>query len=195
MDLVAALEAILFAAPEPLAPDQLAQVLGVEAPLVQAALRRLAEHYDGGGHGIELQRVGGGYRLVTRPRFAPYVARLNRPRRVVLSHAALETLAIVAYRQPVTRAEIEALRGVGSESPLATLLEHGLVQEVGRKEAPGRPILYGTTRRFLEYLGLNDLAELPPLPEEPPAALPEEGGGRDGRGRGASARGGARASG
>lgn len=194
LDLVAALEAVLFAAPEPLPERELARVLGVEPPLVAAALRRLAERYDAGGHGIQLHRTAGGYRLCTRPELAAVVARLQRPRRVTLSPAALETLAIVAYRQPVTRAEIEALRGVGSESPLATLVEHGLVEEVGRREAPGRPILYGTTRRFLEYLGIDDLSQLPPLPDGPAAGVAGEVV-PDGRGRGAGVGGGPRAAG
>lgn len=186
LDLMAAVEALLFAAPEPLPAERIADALEVERPLVEAALERLAQHYAAGPHGIELHRVGGGYRLVTQPRYAPVIERLERPRRAVLSHAALETLAIVAYRQPITRAEIEALRGVSSESPLATLLEHGLICELGRKEAPGRPILYGTTRRFLEYVGINDLSELPPLEDGQPAeavAAVVGGGNADGGGR------------
>ena len=162
VDLVAALEALLFAAPEPVSLDQLAAALEVEPPLVAAALEQLERHYAE-GHGVELRQVAGGYRLVTRPEFAAFIERLHRPRRPSLSRAALETLAIIAYRQPITRAEIEAVRGVSVESPLATLLEQGLIAEVGRRDGPGRPILYGTTPRFLEAFGLRDLSQLPPL--------------------------------
>lgn len=161
-DAVAALEALLFVAGRPLTVDELAHALGLEAPLVEAAASCLAQRLDS-TRGIELRRVAGGLQLVTRSEHAWAVERLNPPRRARLSTAALEVLAVIAYRQPITRAEIEAIRGVNSESPLETLTEYGLITEVGRKEAPGRPILYGTTPEFLEAFGLNDLTDLPPL--------------------------------
>ena len=170
-NVVAALEALLFAAGRPLSADELARLLDLEQPLIEAAAQRLAAELER-TRGLELRRVAGGWQLVTRAELAAIVARLNPPRRARLSPAALEVLAIIAYRQPVTRAEIEHVRGVNCESPLVTLLEHGLVAEVGRKDAPGRPILYGTTDRFLEAFGLNDISELPPL--EALAAAREE---------------------
>lgn len=164
LDTVAALEALLFVAGRPLSVNELASALELEEPLVEAAVARLARRLDH-TRGLELRRVAGGYQLVTRPEYATIVSRLNPPRRVRLTPAALEVLAVIAYRQPVTRAEIEAIRGVNSESSLETLIEYGLVQDVGRKDAPGRPILYGTTEKFLQVYGLNDLSDLPPLEE------------------------------
>ncbi len=156
--LAARLEALLFAAAEPVGTGRLAQLCGATEAEVRAALGELAQALL--GHGVELCTVAGGYRLLTRPEHAEAVAMLLQPRRLPLSQAALETLAVIAFRQPVTRAEVDELRGVHSESALATLLERGLIHETGRAEAPGRPILYGTTRRFLEHFGLRDLADL-----------------------------------
>ena len=160
-----ALEALLFVSGEPLPAERMARVLGVPEAVVRDALQRLAAACRAPGRGLELVEVAGGWQLVTRPEYARAVEELLRPRRQALSRAALETLAIIAYRQPVTRAEIEAIRGVQSEAGLRTLLERGLIREVGRKEAPGRPILYGTTPLFLQQFGLRDLSELPP-PEQ-----------------------------
>lgn len=174
-DVVGALEAVLFVATAPLSVRRLAEVLELEVPLVEAALAQLQVRLDE-TRGLELRRVAGGYQLVTRAAHAAAVARLGPVRRVSLSSAALEVLAVIAYRQPVTRAEIEAVRGVNSESTIRTLLDYGLIEEAGRKDAPGRPILYATTQRFLETFGLNDVSELPPL-----EAI---GGDGDGRGDG-----------
>src|SRR4051794_19997785 len=159
--LVAHLTALLFAAEEPLSVDQAARVL--EAPLVaiEAAAGRLVAAPP---PGLAVQQHDAGLRLVTAPTSARYVERLlGGPGVTRLSRAALEVLAIVAYRQPVTRAELETLRGVNSERALETLLRRGLVAEVGRRETVGRPVLLGTTPAFLDYLGLASLGELPPL--------------------------------
>ncbi|GAB6875974.1 SMC-Scp complex subunit ScpB [Thermaerobacter litoralis] len=157
-----AVEALLFVAGEPLTPKRMAAILGVGEAVVRQALEELAEACRAPGRGIELVEVAGGWQLVTRPEYSRAVEELLQPRRQALSRAALETLAIIAYRQPVTRAEIEAIRGVQSDAGLRALLERGLVREVGRKEGPGRPILYGTTPLFLQQFGLRDLSELPP---------------------------------
>ncbi|MEW6031344.1 MAG: SMC-Scp complex subunit ScpB [Bacillota bacterium] len=160
-----ALEALLLVASEPLTPRRAAGILGLTEAQARAYLRLLAAEYEERRGGLEVIEVGGGYRLVSRPEFDVYISRLEPTRAPApLSAAAVETLAIVAYRQPVTRAGIEAVRGVRCEGVLGTLLERGLIEEVGRGEGPGRPILYGTTSRFLEYFGLRDLADLPPLP-------------------------------
>ncbi|MCR4398247.1 MAG: SMC-Scp complex subunit ScpB, partial [Firmicutes bacterium] len=146
--------------------------------VVKDAVEELRERHSKPDSGIEIQEVAGGIRLVTKPHLSEYVERLVRSRPPALSRAALETLAIVAYRQPVTRAQIEMIRGVKSESALNTLLERRLVREVGRKPVLGRPMLYGTTREFLKEFGLNSIEDLPearlPGETEYPAASVEE---------------------
>lgn len=159
---LAAIEALLFVASEPLSAEQLARVLGVPEGVVRSALERLMVTYQADDRGLELIEVAGGWQLVTKARFARAVEQLLQPRRPGLSRAALEILAIIAYRQPITRAEIETIRGVQSEAGLRTLLDRGLIREMGRKDAPGRPILYGTTPLFLRHFGLRDLSDLPP---------------------------------
>ncbi len=163
---VKAVEAVLFASPEPVPLARLEQVFAPEglsrADLVKA-LGALSEALE--DRGIELREVAGGYQLRTRPEMAPFLARLEVPRPVRFSRAALETLAIVAYRQPVTRAEVEEVRGVDCGGVLRSLLEKGLVRILGKKDVPGRPLLYGTTRKFLEVFGLSSLTELPSLKE------------------------------
>ncbi|HEY8496691.1 MAG TPA: SMC-Scp complex subunit ScpB [Limnochordales bacterium] len=174
--LVAALEAILFASPEPVSTDSLARLTGWDGEGVQAALRLLRQRLEASDRGLCLLEVAGGWQLATKPDFAGLIKALLEPRPPApLSQAALETLAIIAYRQPITRAEIEQLRGVRVDSALQSLLERELVEEAGRADAPGRPILYRTTQRFLEWTGLNSLADLPPLPEEPPYSPPAGG--------------------
>jgi segregation and condensation protein B len=168
-DLVAGLEAILFASDTPVELARLAEVLEAPPEEVRLALETLRAACDGPDRGLTVVEVGGGYRLVTRPEQAAALLRLQRLRlRSRLSRAALETLAIVAYRQPISRPEIEQLRGVSAESVVTHLLERRLVRMVGRKATPGRPILYGTSREFLEHFGLRDLGELPAI--EVPAA-------------------------
>jgi len=166
----AILEALLFASAEPLSLARLAELMGSPPAVVRGLLEAYGNRLASDPRrGVRLVEVAGGYRLETRPDLALWIHQLDRPdRELRLSRAALECLAIVAYRQPVTRAEIEAVRGVQSESVLRWLEEHGLVEEAGRKEAPGRPILYRTTARFLDLFGLKSLDELPrpDLPEE-----------------------------
>jgi segregation and condensation protein B len=166
---LAGLEALLFASSEPVPVEELTRLLGVEPPVMEAALEALRRDYAEPKRGFMLDYVAGGVRLVSKPDHAQLVSELLRPvRGSGLSQAALETMAIVAYRQPVTRADVEAVRGVRAESALNSLMERDLIQEAGRKEAPGRPILYKTTSRFLVEFGLQDIGELPPL-EEPDA--------------------------
>lgn len=167
----AVLEALLLASPEPLPARRMAEISGMEERAVRDLCADLQKEYRDQQRGFQLVEVAGGYQLVTRPDLSEYVHQLFPDRQSGLNQAALETLAVIAYRQPVTRAEIEAVRGVKVDRSLATLLEKGLVREVGRREGPGRPILYGTTQRFLDQFGLKDLASLPPLPETEPEAL------------------------
>jgi segregation and condensation protein B len=157
------LEAALFAANRPLTLDELEGLdSDAGAADVRTALDQLREHYDFDGHSIEVIDLAGGFQILTRASFAAAVERAQAMQRQPrLSPATLETLATIAYRQPVGRAEIEEIRGVNSGGVLRTLQERGLIEVVGRSEALGRPMLYGTTALFLETLGLNDLADLP----------------------------------
>jgi segregation and condensation protein B len=166
-----ALEAVLFMAAEPLEPKELADILEVSSVEMDNLIYDLEQQYA--YRGLQLNRIAGGYQVVTRPEYGSIVARLHKPERFRLSRAALETLAIVAYRQPVTRPEIESIRGVNSDSPLDTLVQYELVCEAGRKDAPGRPVLYCTTDNFLGHFGLNSIADLPGL-DTIPVEMPEE---------------------
>ncbi len=160
----AAAEAVLFTAGDPLPFDRLRAALGgPHEPDLRAALVQVAARYERGGHGLRLVEVAGGWQIRTHPRYALWVGRARGVRPLRLSRAALETLSVVAYRQPVTRAEIEAVRGVDPGGLLRSLLEQGLVRLCGHREEPGRPLLYGTTQRFLEVFGLRDLSDLPTL--------------------------------
>lgn len=165
-------EATLFASQTPLTPAELATAdESLDVSGVVEALQALRESYDEEDRAFQVYRLGDGYQILTRPEYAPYLERFDSvPRSPVLSHAALETLAIVAYRQPIGRIEIEDIRGVGSASVLRTLQEWELIEVVGRGEGLGRPLLYGTTRRFLEHFGFQSLEELP-RPEDLPVAL------------------------
>ena len=159
-----ALEALLFVSDEPVTSVVLAQALGIERRKVDALCEELAAAYEERGAGITLRNVAGGWRLTTHPDAAPVVEQyVLASRHVRLTKAALETLAIVAYKQPVTRHQISGVRGVNSEGVLRALVDRGLVAEVGREETPGRPVLYGTTPEFLERLGLPSLSSLPSL--------------------------------
>jgi len=163
---VAALEALLFASPEPLPRERLAELLPeLSAEELAAALAALRARYASLQSGVMLDEVAGGFRLATRPEMAETLARLSTIRPSRLSRPALETLAIIAYRQPITKAEVEAVRGVNIDGVLRTLGERGLIRILGRKREPGRPMLYGTTKPFLEYFGFQDLSELPTLRE------------------------------
>ena len=155
------LAALLFVAWEPAPVKRLAEALGLEHKFTQELLLELQEAYV--GRGFQLVEIAGGWQFLTQPEAAPYIERLYKPRAQQRSKAALEALAIVAYRQPVTRAEIDNIRQVKSDAMLAKLMEKTLVKEVGRLDAPGRPILYGTTQEFLAAFGLVSLQELPPL--------------------------------
>jgi len=157
------LEALLLATPEPLSIKRIAEIMELDEKDARILVDDLRKEYQQAGRGIQIRELAGGYALTTLPEHAKYVERLLQPRGKGLSHAALETLAIIAYRQPITRAEIEGVRGVQAGSSLETLLERRLVKELGRKEVPGRPMLYGTTKEFLQYFGLNDLSDLPPI--------------------------------
>jgi segregation and condensation protein B len=159
------LEALLFGADGPLRLERLAEILEVERTLVAILLQELQAEYATQPRGFFLQEVAGGYQLRTRPEYADYLRRLGRTRAFKFSRPALETLAIIAYRQPATRTEIEYLRGVDSGSVLKTLLDKHLVRILGKKDVPGKPAIYGTTREFLELFGIPDLAALPTLKE------------------------------
>lgn len=162
LSLRARLEALLFAAPGSVTLAQLATVLELPQPEVEKGLAELEAHYNEGG--LRVQRHQGRVQLTTAPEGAPLIERfLGLDASSRLSRAALETLAIVAYQQPITRPEVDAIRGVNSDGVMKSLLSKGLVQEVGRAERAGRPILYSITSDFLQHFGLNSLAEMPPL--------------------------------
>ncbi|MEJ2312027.1 MAG: SMC-Scp complex subunit ScpB [Gemmatimonadales bacterium] len=162
-------EAALFASQSPLTPRDIARAdesLTVE--IVQDALGELRDEYERSDRSFQIYNLGDGYQILTRPEYAPYLERFDSvPRTYGLSPAALETLAIIAYRQPISRVEIEDIRGVGSTTVLRTLQEWELVDVVGRGEGLGRPLLYGTTQRLLDHFGLRDLADLPRLEDLP----------------------------
>ncbi|HEX6081086.1 MAG TPA: SMC-Scp complex subunit ScpB [Methylomirabilota bacterium] len=161
-------EALLFASDTPVEADRIAEVLDLESP---AAAREIVEalraRLEAEGRALQVMEVGGGFRLVTRPDVAPWLVKLARSRtRSRLSRPALETLAIIGYRQPVSRPEVDAVRGVNSEAVLDNLLERRMIRIAGRKESPGRPFLYETTREFLVAFGLRDLGDLPKVEGE-----------------------------
>ncbi|MBS0149728.1 MAG: SMC-Scp complex subunit ScpB [Nitrospira sp.] len=161
------LEALLFVSAEPLPVTRLVAAIGtVSRGEVEEALHHLGRGLEQEGRGVRLVAVAGGYRLVTKQDYASWVKRLDKAKTAAkLSRSALESLAIIAYKQPLVRGEIEEIRGVETSGVLRTLLERKLVRIVGRKEVPGRPIMYGTTKFFLEHFGLSDLSQLPPLRE------------------------------
>lgn len=167
-------EAVLFASDAPLTADEIARADEMlDEDQVEEALQYLRAEYDDAGRSFELAVVAEGYQVLTRPEFAPYLERFdNVPRPSRLSGPALETLAIIAYRQPIGRVEIEYIRGVGSSGVIGTLQDRRMVEVVGRAEGLGRPLLYGTTRHFLEHFGFKSLEDLP-RPEELPVVLRE----------------------
>ncbi len=168
------LEALLFASDTPVEPQRLQEVLDLESvgdarELVEELRRRL----DVEGRALQVLEVGGGFRMVTRPEVAPWLVKLARSRtKSRLSRPAIETLAIIGYRQPVSRPEVDAIRGVNSEGVLDNLLERRMIRIAGRKESPGRPFLYETTREFLVAFGLRDLGDLPKVEGELIAPAP-----------------------
>ncbi len=167
--LAGALEAVLFAAGEPISVAELAAVMQLEKPQVWELLTMLQQSYDDEARGLMLRETAGSYQLVTKPVHYALLTNLAQKKEVKLTNAGMETLAIIAFKQPVTRAEMEAIRGVKIDRVLNTLLDLGLVAEAGRKKALGNPILYATTDKFLTVFGLTSLEELPlvePLPED-----------------------------
>lgn len=164
-DLIPLAEALIFAADGPIKAERMAEALDVPLADIREAIEALEVDYAERPRGFFLQEVAGGYQLRTRPEYAEYLRKLGRSRPFRFSRPALESLAIIAYRQPVTRSEIEYLRGVDSGSVLKTLLEKRLVRILGKKDVPGKPMIYGTTREFLELFGLPDLSSLPTLSE------------------------------
>jgi segregation and condensation protein B len=164
---VALVEAALMAADEPLTPRRLAAVAGLaDTAEARAVVRRLQALYDLDGTAFQVEELAGGFQLLTRPEYHPWLARLRRAgAEVRLTAAARETLAIVAYRQPIARADVEAVRGVQSSDMLHQLMEKGLVRIAGRDDSLGRPVLYATTRKFLQTFGLRTLRDLPQAKE------------------------------
>jgi segregation and condensation protein B len=159
-----AIEAVVMAAPEPVAPDLLAQLVEISQTAVEEICDALAQEYERDGRGFVLVRVAGGYRFQTHPDLHPYVERfVLEGQHARLSPAALETLAIVAYKQPIGRAQLSAIRGVNVDATLRTLVQRGYVEEVDHEPTPGNPARFGTTSRFLERLGVNSLTDLPSL--------------------------------
>lgn len=167
------IEALLLAATEPLTLSEIMRTLGPEKDGeisllkkdISDILKELKEKYDQNHHGIQIAEVNGGYQFRTKSHLSQWINKLNRPKPTRLSKPAIESLAIMAYRQPITRNEVETIRGVDSGAVIKGLLERQLLRIVGRKDEPGRPLLYGTTPQFLELFGLKDLKELPPLKE------------------------------
>ncbi|MCL7972808.1 MAG: SMC-Scp complex subunit ScpB [marine benthic group bacterium] len=167
-------EATLFASQTALDPDEIARAdESLDRERVLDAIRALRDQYEASERAFQIYQLGDGYQILTRPEFAPYLERFDSvPRAPHLSPAALETLAIIAYRNPIGRIEIEEVRGVSASSVLRTLLDWELVEVVGRGEGLGRPLLYGVSSRFLEHFGLKDLSDLP-APDELPVVLGE----------------------
>ncbi|MFM7757217.1 MAG: SMC-Scp complex subunit ScpB [Actinomycetota bacterium] len=168
---VRALEAIVLVATEPVPADLLAQILEITVTVVDSVCTSLAQAYEEAGHGFQLAKVAGGYRFQSHPDTAAYVERfILDGQRARLSGAALETLAIVAYKQPISRAQIASIRGVDPDGVLRTLQGRGYIDQVGRDPGPGQAVLWGTTSAFLEKLGLNSVNDLPPIAEFLPGA-------------------------
>lgn len=160
-------EALLFVADEPLSASKIAHsITGLDSRQVRGVVEQLRTEYQTEGRAFTIEELAGGFRMLTRTEFHPYLKVLFRqPREARLSSAALETLAIVAYKQPINRADVEAIRGVDCSGVLHTLLEYGLIKIVGRSEELGRPLLYGTTKEFLEHFGLRSIRDLPSVQE------------------------------
>ena len=172
MDVTRIVEALIFASDAPLGAEEISRAdESLDEDTVQESIAVLRKHYQEEGHAFDIVEVSGGYQLLTRPEFAPYLERFETvPRPSRLSGPALEALAIIAYRQPVSRLEVESIRGVSSSGVIRTLADRGLVDVVGRDEGLGRPLLYGTTAQFLEHFGFDSLNELP-RPEDLPVIL------------------------
>lgn len=162
-------ESLLFVSSEPLSATNLSEIVGADETDIRKALKELEAEYGGENKGIKIREVASGYGFYTNPQNIFYIDRLVQASSAHrLTQAALEVLAIISYKQPVTRAEINSIRGVNSETVLNSLMEKGLIREKGRGKVPGMPILYETTRSFLEALGLNDVKDLPDLEQFAP---------------------------
>lgn len=172
-----ALEALLFVSHDPLSLEKLTSVIeGMSKSSVKTAMQALQAEYEKDGRGLKIVEVAGGYVMVTKPELGGYLKRLAKAKPTSkVSRSALETLAIVSYKQPITRADIEKIRGVETSGVLRTLLDQKLIRIVGRQDIPGRPILYGTSKQFLLRFGLRDLRDLPPLKELKDLGLPDQG--------------------
>jgi len=169
------LESLFFVLDSPIRLETLVEILPESnKEAILEGIRQIQIEYEDVSKGIELTEIAGGYQFRTKPVWAGWINRLKKTKAVKLSQAALETLAIIAYRQPIIRPAIEEIRGVDSGSVLHTLLEKGLIKMMGRKDLPGRPIVYGTTKVFLELFSLNTLSDLPTLKEIQPPPAPEE---------------------
>jgi len=164
-DLCQLVEAFIFAAPIPLSVERLSALLERSKGEIKTTVEQLQQQYSISSRGFNLVEVAGGYQFRTAPELTPWLKKLSKERATKFSRAALETLAIIAYRQPATRAEIEYLRGVDSGGVMKTLLDKNLLRILGKKDVPGRPLMYGTSRQFLELFGLRDLNDLPTLKE------------------------------
>lgn len=164
-ELKAAIEAILFVHAERLEEQELAALLEIDLADLRELMDEMIDDFQQQQRGIQLLKLDGAYILASRPEYAEYISRMLKPVHRRLSSAALETLAIIAYRQPVTRSEIEQIRGVKSDRIITNLVERGVICDVGQRPGPGRPTLYGTTHEFLRLFGINALQELPPLLE------------------------------
>lgn len=158
------IELLIFSSGEPINISSIKEITGFPEEEIKLLLDELIMEYEARNGGIVIKEIAGGYQMITNPQYAGWVKKIKKNiNQVRLSMAALETLAIIAYKQPIIKAEIEQIRGVNSDGAIKTLLERRLIRIVGKKEAPGRPFLYGTTKEFLEYFGLKDLTELPTL--------------------------------
>lgn len=165
-ELISAFEAVLFASGEPISIERLAQVFEISPDEVVEYMDILSEKYEKNDSGLVVVRLENTYQMATKEKFADYIKKaFDIRRRTPLSSAALEVLAVVAYNQPVTKAFIEQVRGVDCSGVVSTLVEKGLIEERGRLELPGKPLLYGTTKNFLRCFSISDLSELPPLPK------------------------------
>ena len=158
------IEALLFVSERPLALEKIKEVLGLDTVGIRKKLEELQAEYETANRGMRIIEIAGGFQMITAPTLAVFLKKLYKNRRAErLSKPALETLAIIAYKQPLTKLEIESIRNVNIDGMMQNLLDKGLVRICGRKKAPGRPFVYGTTRKFLEYFGLKSLEELPKI--------------------------------
>ncbi|HHU32648.1 MAG: SMC-Scp complex subunit ScpB [Zhaonellaceae bacterium] len=162
-DKKAIIESLLFVSIEPLSAKKIGDIIGLKPDDVLILLTEIKNDLEKPDRGICLIEIAEGFKIVTKEQYSEYIEKILKPQVTSLSHAALETLAIIAYKQPITRAEIEQIRGVKVDGVLNNLMEKLLIKEIGRKESPGRPIVYGTTTEFLTYFGLKNLSELPSI--------------------------------